>query len=59
MAGRERLALVFPALGLVVLDGSERTLVGGRGRRDALVGGGARVGLFLAAWLTVSMTDDD
>ena len=35
MAGRERLALVFPALGLVVLDGSERTLVGGRGRRAA------------------------
>ena len=60
MAGTGRLSFVgLPALGLRVDDGSERTVVG-RGRRDAcLDGGGARVGLFLAAWLTVSMTDDD
>ena len=48
----------MPALGLVDDDGSERTVVG-RGRRDSFLGGGgARVGLFFAAWLIVSMTDD-
>ena len=51
--------LWFPALGLLVDDdGSECTCLG-RGRRDGVLGGGgARVGLFLAAWLIVSMTDD-
>ena len=56
--GTERLGFVgLPALGLGA-DGSEHTFLG-RGRRDTcLGGGGARVRLFLAAALTVSMTDD-
>ena len=61
MPGKARLGgLLFPALGLDLdAAGSERVVLG-RGRRDSgLGGGGARVGLFLAAWLTVSMTDDD
>ena len=49
--------LTLPALGLAPADGSERVALG-RGRRDSLDGGGARVGLFWAAWLIVSMTDD-
>ena len=48
----------FPALGLLPMDGSEHTLVG-RDKREDLVGEGARVGLFLAASLTVSMMGDD
>ena len=50
---------LLPALGLDLDDdGSERVALG-RGRRDLGVGGGgARVGLFLAASLAVSMTDD-
>ena len=62
-AGSVRFGVTFflgPALGLVGGAGSEHTFLG-RGRRLSrldLGGGGARVGLFLAAWLTVSMTND-
>ena len=57
--GTTRLGVLLPVLCLGAADGSEHTFLG-RGRPDSgLGGGGARVGLFLAAWLIVSMTDDD